>query len=159
MAKIRYYNAVDSLFSSDVTPFRVDRVVAGDENITDPTFGVCRVRNDYYEWTCGSDHLTYTECYANMGGYDPFNGLKWDISGVLGFTITELIRLHRIQVGQTTTLFLNPEHTDYIEIFVDGNTTNYGGHTIRSEVSMDVHIDGDTYSYISLNGDIVPIST
>lgn len=155
MAKIRYYNAIDSLYSSDVVPFRVDRIIAGDENITDTTFGVCSVRGDYLEWTCGSDHLTYTECYANMGGYDPFNGLTYNILGIRGFTMTELLRLHRIQVGETTTLYLNPEHTDYIEIFVDGNTTNWGGHTIRTNFVMDVHIDGDTHSFISHSGQIL----
>lgn len=104
-------------------------------------------------WGCGTSSNGFEISYPHMRPYFPFN-VYFDISmtGLTGFTITELISRGYLTVGVSKKFYTNKDKTDYIDVWVDGEHLNNFGNTVYSTVYMTVHVNNTDYSIISYGG-------
>ena len=101
-------------------------------------------------WFCGTANADYVISYEEMKVYFPLDApFGISISALSGFTVTELLNRSYLTIGTSKKFYTNKEKTDYIEVLVQGSSTNAWGHTVYNSVRFDARINGTTYNMIS----------
>lgn len=150
MAKLRFYNGIGSMYSSNLISGNVQNIANGASAGIYYEYGGCHYDGSTYTWACGTYYRDYTTAYNDvMGAYAPFD-LSASDTGILGFTCKELLdHRHLIQNNTSNTLYLNVNRTEYITLTVSGRTTNAFGHDCYNNASMTCRINGTTYTFFN----------
>lgn len=125
------------------------------EGFVSNTYGLINHTTNTLEgyWNCGTTTNGYELSFPHMRPYFPFNEY-FDITmtGLPGFTISELLQRGYITVGTQKTFYFDNNHDNYLTVLVSNPHTNYYGRVTYGNMRIECRLNGTTYSIVTASG-------